>query len=348
MGRPHTGNEKARQPGPITPEQRVARRQVARRRRQRRRRGALLGFAALVVIAIAGALTIGSGGPASHAQRLAVRQTARGAAKPAPRLTFLPRGGRTILPGHLVVAYYGIVGTMNILGQTGNPQADAAGVERTARAYSRHHLRVLPAFELVTTIASPDPGPWGTYSTPIDPALLARYQRVAHQHRLLLILDFQPGRGEFLPEVRRYRRILLDPGVGVALDPEWKLTADEVPDQVIGSASAASINDVSAYLSQLTIRHRLPQKLFIVHEFRLSELPDRELIRFRPGLAMVLQMDGLGPVAVKLDSYHQVMTHSRGFSPGFKVFLRRSDDPVLLTPEQVLRLHPRPRYISYQ
>ena len=253
-----------------------------------------------------------------------------------------------MLPGHLVLAYYGIIGTSNILGQTGNPEADAAGVERTAGEYGRLHQRVLPAFELVTTIASPAPGRDSTYSSPISDATLSRYVAAAHRHRLLLVLDFQPGRGEFLPQVQRYARFLADPAVGVALDPEWKLTADEVPDQVIGSSSAASINAVSSYLANLVASKRLPQKLFVVHEFRTTELPDRQYIQFRPGLATVLQMDGLGPVATKLDAYRQVMTRAAGFRPGFKVFLRRTDDPVLMTPREVLALHPRPQYISYQ
>ena len=321
----------------------LRRRAQSDRRRGRRFRGlALLG---VVLLAAAGGTVLALSGGGGHGA--VTTTTTPHAAKP-PAVITLPRGGRTILPGHLVVAYYGIVGTSNILGQTGNPQTDAAGVEREARRYAALGEKVQPAFELVATIASPDPGPDGTYSSPVSDATVARYLHVAHRHRLLLILDFQPGRGEFLPEVRQYARFLKDPAVGVALDPEWKLTADEVPDQVVGSASAASINAVSGYLSALVTRLRLPQKLFIVHQFRLSELPDRQHVAFRPGLATVLQMDGLGPVAVKRAAYHQVMKHSAGFFPGFKVFLQRSADPVLLSPAKVLRLRPRPAYVSYQ
>jgi hypothetical protein len=278
------------------------------------------------------------------------RQTAGrpGTRHPPLKPALLPRGGRTLLPGHLIVAYYGIVGTANVLGRTSDPQADAAGVERAARAFARFGRPVRPAFELVTTIATPDPGPDGTYSSPIATATLDRYLAAAHRYKLLLILDFQPGRGEFLPEVRRYQRLLLDPSVGVALDPEWKLTGSEVPDQVIGTASADSINAVSAYVSRLVTLGHLPQKLFVVHEFRLSELPDRQDIRIRRGLATVLQMDGLGSIPIKLHAYRQVMASARAFHPGFKVFLRASDDPMKMTPAQVMALRPRPDYVSYQ
>lgn len=327
----------------LTREALLLRRALARRRRRVRR----LVVVALV-LASGAAITfvvVGVGGSASR--RMAGRGVAV-ARRETPRPMLLPRGGRKLLPGHRIVAYYGIVGTSNVLGRTLDPEADAAGVERAARAFARFGRPVRPAFELVTTIASPDPGPDGTYSSPIATATLDRYVAAAHRHKLLLILDFQPGRGEFLPEVRRYERLLLGPGVGVALDPEWKLTASEVPNQVIGTASADAINAVSAYLSRLVSVHHLPQKLFIVHEFQLSELPDRQNIRIRRGLATVLQMDGLGPVATKLDSYRQVMANARAFHPGFKVFLRPSDDPVRMTPTQIMGVHPRPDYVSYQ
>lgn len=170
----------------------------------------------------------------------------------------------------------------------------------------------------------------------------------AHRYELLLILDFQPGRGDFLADVKRYARFLLDPAVGVGLDPEWKVGPGEVPGQELGSASAASINAASNYLSSLVAAHHLPQKLFIIHEFRPSELPNRNKIAIRPGLATVLQMDGLGTAKDKLESFRHVTSHAKQFHIGFKVFLSPADDPVLMTPNQIMRLHPRPEYISYQ
>ena len=59
-------------------------------------------------------------------------------------------------------------------------------------------------------------------------------------------------------------------------------------------------------------------------------------------------MDGLGSIATKLGAYRQVMAGARAFHPGFKVFLRASDDPVTMPPAQIMALHPRPDYVSYQ
>ncbi|MGN6168089.1 MAG: hypothetical protein ACTHQQ_07930 [Solirubrobacteraceae bacterium] len=338
-------------PGERLEEVRAARlrrreRERDRKRRARRRRNGLLAamFACVAAGVVLAVLFAGGGSSGSAGQPT---KTVRKASRPKPPPQ-LPRGGRTVLPGHLVVAYYGIVGTSNILGRTRDPRADAEGVERQARAYAKFGQPVLPAFELVTTIASPVPGPQGTYSTPLDPSTVARYLDAAHRHKLLLILDFQPGRGEFLPEVKRYARFLRDPAVGVGLDPEWKVGQGEVPGQELGSASAASINAVSSYLSRLVAKDRLPQKLFIIDEFRLSELPDRNKIAARPGLATVLQMDGLGTVKIKLGSYRKVTRHSKRFHIGFKVFLQHAFDPVRMTPKQIMRLRPPPEYISYQ
>lgn len=307
---------------------------------------------AIVVVALVASLALAACGGSSHHSDSSARTT-DAASKPAkppppPPPPQLPRGGRRIFPGHRVVAYYGIIGTTNILGRTEDPDADAAGVEQQAAAYAPYGLPVLPAFEMVTTVASPDPGPDGTYSAAEEPAVVARYVAAAKAHKLLLIMDFQPGRGEFLPEVERYARYLLDPGVGVGLDPEWKLTADEFPDEVIGHSSAASVNAVSAWLSKFVAEHRLPQKLFIVHEFHLDELPDRQNIVFHSNLATVLQMDGLGAYQTKLQSYRDVMRGGERFNPGFKVFTNPSDDPTLFTPPMVMGLHPRPVFISYQ
>lgn len=323
-----------------------------RRSSARRTRNGLLWLISACAVAgvVVGVVFVGVGVGGGGGQRgKTVKRASRPKPRPRPKPPVqLPRGGRTVLPGHLVVAYYGIPGTSNILGRTNDPDADAAGVERQARAYAHFGRPVLPAFELVTTIAAPDPGPQGTYSTPLAPSTVARYMAVAHRHKLLLILDFQPGRGQFLPDVKRYARFLLDPAVGVGLDPEWKLGPGEVPAQELGSASAASINAVSSYLSRLVARHRLPQKLLIIHEFRTSELPDRNKIAIRPGLATVLQMDGFGPVKTKLDTFRTVTRHAARFHIGFKVFLRQVDDPVLMTPKQIMSLRPQPEYVSYQ
>jgi hypothetical protein len=266
---------------------------------------------------------------------------------PRPPLATLPRGGQHILPAYRVVAYYGAPGgdELGVLG-TGTPDQAATAVARQAAKYVRFGRRIQPAMELIATVAQGGPGGDGLYSKPIPASDIARDLAAAHRHKLLLILDFQPGRGEFLPQVRQDEPFLLDPSVSVALDPEWKVGPTQVPARVIGSSSAASINAVGRYLSRLVTKRRLPDKLLVVHEFTLPMLPDRGNIARPAGLEVVLHADGLATPTRKIAVYHDLRFPCPPFHAGFKLFYRA--DTGLMKPAQVMALHPQPEIVTYQ
>jgi hypothetical protein len=92
-------------------------------------------------------------------------------------------------------------------------------------------------------------------------------------------------------------------------------------------------------------RHRLPQKLFMVHQFRDSMIRDKARIAIRPGLAMTWNADGFGVRSAKLEDYRSY-TRDRRFHPGLKLFYENDVD--LMTPREVLKLKPVPRVINYQ
>jgi len=259
----------------------------------------------------------------------------------------LPRGGRRILPAYRVVAYYGAPGggQLGVLG-IGTPDEAAAAVAQQAAAYARYGRRIQPAMELIATVAQARPGPDGLYSAPIPSAAIDGYLAAAHRHRLLLILDFQPGRGEFLPQVEADEQFLLDPSVSVALDPEWHVGPTQVPAKVIGSASASSINAVAGYLSRLVARRHLPDKLLVVHQFTSSMLPDRDDIVRPNGLEVVLHADGLATPAEKIHVYNQLAFPAPPFHAGFKLFYQA--DTGLMTPAQVMALKPQPEVVTYE
>ena len=132
--------------------------------------------------------------------------------------------------------------------------------------------------------------PWRRRSLP-DPApdsTISRYLRVARLRRRALLLDFQPGRSSFATEAARLDRYLRQPDVGLALDPEWHVGADQIPGQVIGSVDAATVNRVSAALAAVTEREQLPQKLFVVHQFPVGMIADRSELVARPELATIV------------------------------------------------------------
>ena len=259
----------------------------------------------------------------------------------------LPRGGRQVFPHHLVVMHYGTAGSgvLGVLGE-GTPEQAAARVVTAAAPYAKASGRaVLPAFELITTIARRAPGPDGTYSTGIPHTDVERYLAAVRKAKGLLVLDFQPGRADLLDQVRRYERFLREPDVGVALDPEWKLTGSQRPGRQIGRLTAAEVNRVSAYLATLRRVNGLPEKLFVLHQFRPSMLPDRDRIARRNGLATVLHVDGFGGQGAKRSAYSLLQQPAR-FHMGFKLFL--DEDTDLMTPVETMALRPRPELVSYQ
>jgi hypothetical protein len=290
----------------------------------------------LVLVVVA----TGLGGGSSPA----LKDAARAAAPPPPPQ--LPRGGRVILPGHRVVAFYGAPQDPE-LGQLGigSPASAARKLGHQARPYGGN---VLPAFELISTVASGAPGAGGRYSYRQPRRVIDRYLKAARAAKALLILDIQPGHVDFMRDVRALRPYLEQPDVSLALDPEWKVPEGQIPGKVIGSTDAADVNRVSAYLSSIVRAKRLPQKLLVVHEFTNDMVQRKQLLTQPPGVALVLNVDGFGDQPNKVSKYRE-FTHdplARRFAKGFKLFYK--EDTNLMSPRQVLRLRPRPALIVYE
>ncbi|MBX5442221.1 MAG: hypothetical protein IRZ32_11935, partial [Solirubrobacteraceae bacterium] len=308
-------------------------------RRRAGARGATAALAAAVALLVSDCGGDDDGGERTGAQ-------ATGAAAEAPPQQ-LPRGGRTILPGHRVVAFYGAPQDpqLGVLG-IGTPDRAGRRLARVARRYERPGTPVLPAMELIAVIAAGHPGADGMYRTRQDPKVIRRYLRAARRMKALLILDVQPGRSDFLQEARRLRRWLRQPDVSLALDPEWRVNAPDVPGQVIGTVSAREVNAVSFWLDRLAQRHRLPQKLLLVHRFTEGMIDDVTALKPRRNLALALNVDGFGDRAVKRARYHELAAAAEHLHDGFKLFYEEDTD--LLTPRQVLRLRPPPDVVVYE
>jgi hypothetical protein len=311
----------------------MRRREAARRRTRRQRMAVVVVPLAVVGAALGISSLLGGGSERSQAER-----------EPPPEL---PRGGRTILPKWRVVAFYGAPQDpqLGVLG-IGPPDRAARRLERQARAYRRPGRPVLPALELISTIAANAPGAAGDYANRQPPRVIERYLAAARRRRALLLLDVQPGGADFMSEVRALRRWLEEPDVGLALDPEWRVGPGEVPGQLLGSTDAATINQVSAYLSRIVREGDLPQKLLVVHRFTHDMIRDEERLRRHPGIALTINVDGFGDRPIKIAKYRE-FTRSRRRKPnGFKLFYE--EDTNLMKPRQVLRLRPPPDLVVYE
>jgi hypothetical protein len=268
-------------------------------------------------------------------------------AKPAPPPQ-LPRGGRTILPGHRVVAFYGNPKDpeLGVLG-IGTPTRAGMKLETVSQRYQTiGKVPTLPAMELIATVADGVPGDSGDYRTRSDDAVIRRYLRAARHMKALLILDIQPGRSDFLQESRHLAKWLRQPDVSLALDPEWRVDAPQVPGQVFGSVSAREVNAVSYWLAAIVAKHRLPQKLLLIHRFTPSMIVDQDQIKQRRGLALTINVDGFGDRANKVSKYRQLAVPDGPFFNGFKLFYE--EDTGLMSPRQVVRLRPSPNVVVYE
>ena len=204
---------------------------------------------------------------------------------------------------------------------------------------------MLPALELITVIANADPGEDGMYRSRQEDRVIRRYLRAARRAKALLLLDIQPGRADFFTETTRLRKWLKEPDVGLALDPEWRVRAGEVPGQVIGRVASREVNATSAWLAQLVADRNLPEKLFVIHQFT-DDMVDHTELKLRDGLAMVLNVDGFGGREVKIAKYRNFAREAKEFIPGFKLFYE--EDLNLLTPRDVMRIKPRPALVVYE
>ena len=105
--------------------------------------------------------------------------------------------------------------------------------------------------------------------------------------------------GQPVAQAKEYQAFLERPNVGLALDPEWALAPGQRPLKQIGSVSVAEVNSVINWLAALTARHHLPQKLLVLHQFRLSMIQGEQRLNTRhDDLAIVIHMDGQGTPAI--------------------------------------------------
>lgn len=258
----------------------------------------------------------------------------------------MPGGGTTIFPHYRVVAFYGGAGVpaLGVLGQ-GSTSVVAAKLLTQARAYAAFGRPVLPAFELIATIAQREPGRSGTYSVRASDAEIERYLAAARRIHAYVILDIQPGYRSFSSEARHYEKYLTAPDVGLALDSEWSMSPGEVPGETIGHTTAARVNDVSRYLARLVAKYRLPQKLLAIHLFIPEMLANPNALVARPGIATTFHIDGFGGRAAKRGHY-RLLRRRAPFFNGFKLFVKQDID--MMSPADVMQLRPAPDLITYE
>ncbi len=263
----------------------------------------------------------------------------------------LPGGGYLPFPGRRMVALYGHprTGSLGMLGE----QSAARSVERVGDLVDRYsHLvdeDVVPAFELIATVATGSPGAQKTYSQRTPLRELTPWVDVAAKAGVYVVLDLQPGRADFLDQAKAYEELLRRPHVGLALDPEWRLGPHEKPLRQIGHVGIEEVNRVGAWLAALVREHDLPPKVLTLHEFRTSMIRDRDrLDTSLDEVQWLVHADGQGSQGAKQGTWAALRKDlPDGVWLGWKNF--EDEDAPMLTPEQtVAQVHPTPWFVSYQ
>lgn len=263
----------------------------------------------------------------------------------------LPGGGQLLFADHQFVAIYGTPSTP-VLGVLGEQDAAGAVVraQQVAAPYQGLTAKtVVPMFEIIASVAAGGAGPDGNFSNELSVESLRPWVDAAAAAGMYVVIDLQPGRTDFLTQAKQYQSLLELPNVGLALDPEWRLGPDQFHLRTIGSVTAAEVNSVAHWLADLTNEKGLPQKMFVVHQFRPSMVTDRHALDLsRPEIAMLIHVDGQGGQPDKQATWANLQRDApAGIAWGWKNFY--DEDVPMLTPEQtILGVQPTPELITYQ
>ena len=262
----------------------------------------------------------------------------------------LPGGGGLLFPGRRMVAFYGHPwgGDLGVMGEQPPAEAVARVQEHITNYQALEEQPVIPAFEIIVTVASAFPGEDGKYTNIGDPADFTGYIDAITEAGGYAFLDLQPGQASFIEQAKVYEELLKRPNVGLALDPEWNLQPGERPLQRVGHAEAAEINEVADWLAALVRDNNLPQKGLIVHQFQMQMLRDRETINTdHPELAFILHADGHGVPQEKFATWDAVRQGlDDNWFMAWKNFI--DEDKPTFTPQQTYDIEPRPWFVSYQ
>ena len=262
----------------------------------------------------------------------------------------LPGGGQTVFPGRRMVAAYGTPGvpSLGILGEQDLPATITRAQQLAGDYQPLTDEVVVPAFEIIATLASSQPGADGDFSRELAPDSLREWVDAAGEAGVYVVLDLQPGAEACLAQAKRYEDLLRAPHAGVALDAEWRLKPGQKHLEQIGSVSVDEVNETAQWLAELTAKHDLPQKAFVLHQFRTSMITDRQdLDTSHPELCVIVHVDGAGARKDKMNTWRALQ---KDLPP--KVFMAwknfYDEDLPTFTPEETYAVEPRPWFVSYQ
>jgi uncharacterized membrane protein YbaN (DUF454 family) len=270
-----------------------------------------------------------------------------------PVKTVYPNAG-ALLPFNRIVAYYGNLYStkMGVLGEY--PEAEM--FQRLEAEVKKWQVAdpstpVIPALHYIAVVAQGSPGADGKYIFRMPDSEIDKVIAMAAKINAIVFLDVQVGLSNVQTEVPLLQKYLKMPNVHLALDPEFSMKTGAHPGKVVGTMDATDINFASNYLATLVRENNLPPKILIVHRYTEKMVTNYKEIKTMPEVQIVMNMDGWGVQAKKINTYQQFIYSYPVQFTGFKLFYKNdviTPGSVMLSPDQLLKLTPRPIYIQYQ
>ncbi|WP_462251229.1 hypothetical protein [Ferruginibacter sp.] len=259
-----------------------------------------------------------------------------------------------ILPYNRIVAFYGNLYStrMGILGEL--PKAEM--LKKLQEEVDKWKVAdpstpVIQALHYIAMTAQGSPGKDGKHRMRMPFHQIDTIMKWANESNSIVFLDIQVGGSTVKEEIVLLEPYLKLPNVHFGLDPEFSLKNGETPGTKIGNFNADDINVAVDYLAELVRKNNLPPKLLMVHRFTQGMVSDYARIKKLPEVQVIMDMDGWGDKVLKKSTYLRYIYKEPVMFTGFKIFYKndtRKDKNGLFTPDELMKLIPRPSYIQFQ
>lgn len=270
-----------------------------------------------------------------------------------PAKTVYPNSG-AILPFSRIIAYYGNLYStkMGVLGEyPENIMFAKLQTEVKKWEQADPATPVVPALHYIAVVAQGSAGSDGKYRARMPGTEIEKVLAMAEKINAIVFLDLQVGFSNVQTEIPLLEKYLKLPNVHLAIDPEFSMKGTIRPGKVVGTLDAADINFAANYLAKLVQENNLTPKILIVHRYTQKMMTNYKEIKPLPEVQILINMDGWGVEAKKINTYQQFVYKEPVQFTGFKLFYKNdlwTKGTVLMTPEKLLKLNPQPIYIQYQ
>lgn len=266
--------------------------------------------------------------------------------RPAPRpgAAASPGSPTPYLSRYQLITFYGSPWGrgLGILGN--NPVQDTIRLlwgmaEQYQHLDSRH---AMATYHMVTTVANQSPP---DYRHHVETSVMEVWIANANNNEAAVIIDIQPGHADLMDEFNRVKGFLYNPHVHLALDPEFLMRGEQIPNVHIGRITAEEINMVQAEMNQIALEMGV-NRVLIIHQFKDSMVENIDQIINYPHVELVIDADGAFDAGAKMIGYSKYANQAPYDYGGIKIFFEYDDR--VIPPEEIMTLSPRPAIIIYQ